>query len=82
MMKLQAFLPSRFFCQSDEDGVLIILEKCVFHNLNLQIMKINNEVNFLQPYFLITRNRPPNTNIPYKYTDWVWFFCWFLLFSC
>ena len=41
----------------------------VFHKLNLKIMKINDKVNFLEPFFLTTRNKPPNTNIPYKYAD-------------
>ena len=44
-------------------------EKDVFHNLNLKMMKINSNVNFLKPYFLITRNKPSNINIPCKYEN-------------
>ena len=45
------------------------LRKNAFHNLNMEIMKIDNKVNFLKPYFLIERSTPPYTNVPYKYAD-------------
>ena len=71
--KIQIFLPSRFFSPEWWKWCLVIIfiiwEKTVFHNLNLKMMKINNKVNFLKSYFLITRKKPPNINIPYKYAN-------------
>ena len=58
------------FHQSDEKGIFSNFSsfegKCVFHNMNLKIMKIDIKVNFLKPYFLITRIKPLNPNIPYR----------------
>ena len=49
--KNSGILPSRFFftrvMKMMSFPILIICGKGVFHNLNLKMMKINNEVNFL-----------------------------------
>ena len=85
--KIQEFLPAPFF--SFERGkwglftILTIWAKGVFHNLKLKTMKINNKVNFLKPYFFLTRNTPPNINIPcmqieYKFA--IYFQCSFINF--
>ena len=72
--KLQEFLPTRYFSPEWWKWclftMLIIWRKCAFPNLNLKIRRIDIKINFLKTYFLITRNEPPNTNKPYKYTDW------------
>ena len=72
--KIQEFLQSRFFHQGGEYGAFSqfqSFQEKVYFITYLKTMKSNNEVNFLQLFFLIMRNKPPNTNIPNKYTDWM-----------
>ena len=45
------------------------LRKSEFPDMNLKIMKINNEVNLLNCYFLMIRNKTPNINMSYNYAD-------------
>ena len=56
--------------------VLIIWGKGVFHNLT-----INNKVHFLIPHFLLTKNKPLNCNIPYKYADMIFTVFVFIIYE-
>ena len=58
--KIQEFLPSRCLIGDENDALSQFQSfeekgKGEFHNLNLKMM----------------RNKPQNTNVPFKYADWM-----------
>ena len=72
--KLRNFYRPDFFSRVMKMAPFTILNisgKGVFLNSNLWMMKTNNNVNFLELFFLVVRNKTPNTDIPYKYADWI-----------